>query len=110
MIVLQGYGVTIDLHGETFISKGRDHQQHVQDQVPDQPVTSFELALPRGPVFRRSAANGNLCTTKLKMPTASPPKTEPTLKQTTQNPRHRLRQGGKHKKTKESKHSHAKKK
>ena len=31
IIVLQGYGVTVDLHGETFINKEGDHEQHVRD-------------------------------------------------------------------------------
>ncbi len=68
IIVLQGYGVTIDLHSETFISKagitsGTFHT------VPDQPVTSFELTLPEGK-YSALAANGNLCKSKLTMPTA----------------------------------------
>lgn len=58
IIVLQGYGVTIDLHGETFISKGITSSTF--RSVPDQPVTSFELILPKG-LDSALAANGNLC-------------------------------------------------
>ncbi|HEY5194651.1 MAG TPA: hypothetical protein VIJ39_12365 [Solirubrobacteraceae bacterium] len=67
VIVLQGYGVTIDLHGETFISKGITSSTF--RTVPDQPVTSFQLTLPEGP-DSALAATSNLCKVKLKMPTA----------------------------------------
>ena len=59
IIVLQGYGVTIDLHGETFISK-QGITSSTFNTVPDQPVTSFELTLPEGP-YSALAALGNLC-------------------------------------------------
>ena len=66
-VVLQGYGVTIDLVGSTFISKAGITSSTFKT-VPDQPVTSFELTLPQGP-YSALAANGNLCTSKLSMPT-----------------------------------------
>ncbi len=59
IVVLQGYGVTIDLHGETFISKAGITSSTFRT-VPDQPVTSFELNLPQGP-NSALAANGNFC-------------------------------------------------
>ena len=68
VVVLQGYGVTVYLHGETFISKAGITSSTFRN-VPDVPITSFELKLPEGP-YSALAANGNLCTTKLKMPTA----------------------------------------
>jgi hypothetical protein len=68
IIVLQGYGFTIDLHGETFISKTGITSSTFRT-IPDQPVTSFELTLPQGP-DSALAAPANLCATKLKMPTA----------------------------------------
>ena len=58
-VVLQGYGVTIDLHGETFISKAGVTSSTFKT-VPDQPVTSFELTLPEGP-YSALTALGNLC-------------------------------------------------
>jgi len=67
IMVLQGYGVTIDLVGDTFISKSGITSSTFKT-VPDQPVTSFELTLPEGP-YSALAANGNLCTQKLTMPT-----------------------------------------
>ncbi len=81
VIVLQGYGVTVFLHGETFISKAGITSSTFR-QVPDVPITSFELQLPEGP-YSALAANGNLCTTKLKMPTAFTGQNGATLKQTT---------------------------
>ncbi len=68
IVVLQGYGFTIDLHGETFISKTGITSSTFRT-IPDQPVTSFELTLPQGP-DSALAAPANLCATKLKMPTA----------------------------------------
>jgi hypothetical protein len=59
VIVLQGYGITIDLHGETFISK-KGITSSTFHQVPDQPVTSFELDLPQAS-NSALAANVNLC-------------------------------------------------
>ena len=67
IMVLQGYGVTIDLVGSTFISKTGITSSTFKT-VPDQPVGSFELTLPEGK-YSALAANGNLCTSKLAMPT-----------------------------------------
>jgi len=67
IIVLQGYGVTIDLVGSTFISKTGITSSTFKT-VPDQPIGSFELTLPEGQ-FSALAANGNLCASKLAMPT-----------------------------------------
>jgi hypothetical protein len=67
IMVLQGYGVTIDLVGTTFISKAGITSSTFKT-VPDQPIRSFELTLPQGK-FSALAANGNLCTSKLAMPT-----------------------------------------
>jgi hypothetical protein len=68
VIVLSGYGVTVQLHGETFISKAGITSSTFRT-VPDVPIGSFELKLPQGP-NSALAANGNLCTSKLRMPTA----------------------------------------
>jgi hypothetical protein len=67
IMVLQGYGVTIDLVGDTFISKTGITSSTFKT-VPDEPVGSFELTLPKGP-YSALAANGNLCSGKLAMPT-----------------------------------------
>jgi DNA-binding beta-propeller fold protein YncE len=67
VVVLQGYGVTVDLVGTTFISKAGITSSTFKT-VPDAPIGSFELTLPEGK-FSALAANGNLCTSKLAMPT-----------------------------------------
>jgi hypothetical protein len=66
VIVLQGYGFTIDLVGSTFISKGGIISTTFK-AVPDQPIGSFELTLPEGR-YSALAALGNLCRHKLVMP------------------------------------------
>jgi hypothetical protein len=67
VIVLSGYGVTVQLHGETFISKAGITSSTFRT-VPDVPIGTFELKLPQGS-NSALAANGNLCTSTLKMPT-----------------------------------------
>jgi hypothetical protein len=66
-IVLQGYGVSIELVGETYISKGVTSSTF--SSTPDVPFESFELTLPEGE-YSALAANGNLCNQKLVMPTS----------------------------------------
>jgi hypothetical protein len=67
VVVLQGYGITVDLVGSTFISK-QGVTSSTFKTVPDVPVGTFELTLPQGP-FSALAATGNLCRSKLTMPT-----------------------------------------
>jgi hypothetical protein len=81
IVVLQGYGFTIDLHGETFISKAGITSSTFRT-IPDQPVTSFELTLPEG-TDSALAANGDLCTSTLTMPTAFVAQNGATIKQST---------------------------
>ena len=68
IVVLQGDGVRVDLTGSTFISKAGITSSTFK-AVPDVPVSTFELYLPEGR-YSALAANGNLCTSKLRMPTA----------------------------------------
>jgi hypothetical protein len=68
IIVLQGYGVTVDLVASTFISHAGITSSTFKT-LPDVPFKSFDLNLPEGK-YSALAANGNLCTSKLKMPTA----------------------------------------
>jgi hypothetical protein len=81
VIVLQGYGVTIDLHGETFINKAGITSSTFRT-IPDAPVGSFELTLPQGK-YSALAANGNLCKGKLAMPTAFVAQNGMTIHQST---------------------------
>jgi hypothetical protein len=66
-MVLEGYGVRVDLVGATFISK-KGITSTTFKAVPDAPVSSFEIYLPEGK-YSALAANGNLCKSKLAMPT-----------------------------------------
>jgi hypothetical protein len=68
IIVLQGYGVRVDLVASTFISHAGITSSTFKT-LPDVPFKSFDLNLPEGK-YSALAANGNLCTSKLKMPTA----------------------------------------
>jgi hypothetical protein len=87
IVVLQGYGVTVDLVGTTFISKAGITSSTFK-QVPDVPVGSFEITLPQGK-FSALAANlpakakGSFCGQKLTMPTAFTAQNGAVLKQST---------------------------
>ncbi|HLM86585.1 MAG TPA: hypothetical protein VK272_10410 [Solirubrobacteraceae bacterium] len=71
-MVLQGDNVTIELVGTTFISKA-DITSTTFKAVPDQPFTSFELALPEGPHSALATdlphESHDLCGQKLIIPT-----------------------------------------
>jgi hypothetical protein len=83
VVVLSGYGVTIDLHGETFINKAGITSSTFHT-IPDAPVGSFELTLPEGK-YSALGANANLCKVKggLKMPTAFTAQNGAVIKQST---------------------------
>ncbi|MGH2854356.1 MAG: hypothetical protein ACRDLF_09230 [Solirubrobacteraceae bacterium] len=81
IVVLQGYGVTIDLVGDTFISKAGVTSSTFKT-VPDAPVGSFELTLPEGR-FSALAANVNPCKKKLVMPTEFVAQNGAQIKQST---------------------------
>ncbi len=68
IMVLTGEdGVTVDVHGETFISK-QGITSATFSTVPDVPFSNFELTLPERE-FPALTANGNLCKGTLLMPT-----------------------------------------
>ena len=68
IIVLTGEdGVTVQVHGETFISK-QGITTATFATVPDVPFSTFELTLPKRE-YPALTANGNLCKGTLIMPT-----------------------------------------
>ncbi|HWY17211.1 MAG TPA: hypothetical protein VNY27_00725 [Solirubrobacteraceae bacterium] len=79
--VLQGDGVRVDLTGTTFISKSGITSSTFKT-VPDVPVNTFEIYLPEGK-FSALAANGNLCKSKLVMPTEFVAQNGAVMKQST---------------------------
>ena len=81
VVVLQGYGVTIVIEATTFISKASVTSLTFKT-APDAPFTSFTLTSPQG---RNSAlaTNGNLCKSKLTMPTELTAQNGAVLHQTT---------------------------
>ncbi len=62
----RGSDIRIDLDGKTEIKEGVTYSRF--ETVPDAPIGSFETVLPQGP-HSVLAANANLCTTKLAIPT-----------------------------------------
>jgi hypothetical protein len=81
VIVLSGYGTMVQLRAETFISPAGITSSTFKT-VPDVPVGTFELTLPQGK-FSALAANGNLCKSKLAMPTAFTAQNGATIHQST---------------------------
>jgi hypothetical protein len=86
VIVLQGQGIRLDLVGGTSIKKGITTSMF--NSVPDAPVTSFELKLPEGSHSALTTnlpakAKGNLCGTKLVMPTTLTGQNGAQIKQST---------------------------
>jgi hypothetical protein len=60
ILVLQGYGFTIDIVGSTYVSPKTGTISSTFKTVPDEPVGSFQLTLPQGR-FPALAANTSLC-------------------------------------------------
>ncbi|HTA14548.1 MAG TPA: hypothetical protein VK781_06790 [Solirubrobacteraceae bacterium] len=81
VIVLSGYGVTVQLHGETFINSAGITSSTFRS-IPDVPIGVFELKLPQGK-GSALAANGNLCTSTLRMPTTFTAQNGMVIKQST---------------------------
>jgi hypothetical protein len=73
IMVLQGYGVTVDLVGDTFINK-QGITSSTFKATPDVPFSTFGLTLPQGPNSALATdvpvgAQYSLCARKLSMPT-----------------------------------------
>lgn len=74
VIMLEGYGVKVDLHGETFIHKDTGVTSVTFRKLPDLPFESIEVTVPSGQYSEFGAslpesANYNFCGQKLIMPT-----------------------------------------
>ncbi len=79
-LILEGDGVRVVLIGNTNIKKGITSSTFAS--IPDVPVSSFALNLPIGP-HSALAANGNLCTGRLAMPTTIVAQNGKQVKQST---------------------------
>lgn len=79
-LLLEGEGVRVILVGNTNIKNGITTTDFAA--TPDVPVSSITVNLPTGP-HSALAANGNLCTNKLTMPTTMVAQNGLTHKQTT---------------------------
>jgi hypothetical protein len=82
VIELKGDNVTIDLHGETAISK-KGVLTSTFNEVPDAPFSSFELNLPEGPYSALTANSANLCKGALMIPTELTAQNGAVIKQNT---------------------------
>ncbi len=82
VIVLSGYGTTVQLHAETFISKTGITSSTFRT-IPDVPVGTFELTLPQGRYSALATPSNNLCKNTLRMPTVFTAQNGLALKQNT---------------------------
>jgi len=74
VLVLKGYGITVDLVGQTFINGKTGITSATFASTPDVPFESIEVTVPSGPFSEFGAnlpvkAKGSLCGQKLVMPT-----------------------------------------
>jgi hypothetical protein len=74
VLVLQGYGVTVDLHGETYIDNATGITSATFKNTPDVPFQTIEVTIPEGPYSEFGANlppknNYNFCGQTLTMPT-----------------------------------------
>ncbi len=84
VIVLSGYGTTVQLHAETFIDNKTNVTSSTFRSIPDVPVGTFELTFPEGKYSALAAPANKLCTAgALKMPTAFTAQNGDTIKQST---------------------------
>jgi DNA-binding beta-propeller fold protein YncE len=74
VLVLDGYGIHIELHGNTFINGKTSVTSATFKNTPDVPFESIEVSIPTGPFSEFGAnlpasAHGSFCGQKLVMPT-----------------------------------------
>ena len=105
VLVLEGYGITINLHGETFISKQGITSATFRN-TPDVPFQNIEVTIPTGPYSEFSANlppkdHYSFCGQKLVMPTLFKAQNGQEIHQTTP-----ITITGCHKHKKPTKHTH----
>jgi len=88
VLVLQGYGITIEQHGETFINNKTGITSATFRSIPDVPFETLEVNVPAGPnsefgVNLPTKDKYNYCTQKLTMPTLFKAANGTTIHQTT---------------------------
>jgi len=88
VIVLEGEGITIELHGETFINGKTDITSATFRNLPDVPFNSIQVNLPTGRYSEfapnlPAKANDSFCGQKLSMPTRLVAQNGLEIKQTT---------------------------
>ena len=105
VVILQGDGTRVDLTGHINIAKGITSSTFAS--IPDAPITSFEFKLPESPhsgltTDLAAALHGNLCGSKLVMPTTLTGQNGAQLKQSTKiavtgcpKPRKKAKKAGK---------------
>ena len=86
VIVLQGEGITMDLEGQTSITRGITSSTF--RSLPDAPIDTLDLVLPAGPHSRlgvnlAAKTKRGLCSQTLKMPTAITAQNGAQIKRTT---------------------------
>ncbi len=72
VLVLKGYGITVELHGHTFIDNKTGVTSATFESLPDVPFESIEVSIPQGP-FSEFGSNlphesYDFCGQKLTMP------------------------------------------
>lgn len=82
VIILSGYGTSVQLHAETYINEKTNVTSSTFRTIPDVPVGTFELTLPQGK-YPALAAPHPLCDQKLVMPTNFTAQNGLTIKQNT---------------------------
>jgi hypothetical protein len=87
VLVLKGYGITLEQHGETFINKKTGVTSATFRNIPDAPFETLEVTVPQGPYseFGTNLPNNsyNYCGRKLTMPTLFKAQNGQTIHQNT---------------------------
>jgi hypothetical protein len=113
VVVLDGYGVHIELHGNTFIANKTGITSATFRNTPDVPFDSIEVTVPSGPFSEFGAnlpekAKGSFCGQKLVMPILFKAQNGLEIHQNTPVGVTGCPKAKKHKKARRARHAHAK--